>query len=301
MTIYDAHMHIGGSANPNPEQLVERLNACGITGGNVMSIDPDDVNFTYKERMDNLFAWTKGFEDRIFPVAWLHPYETDILDKVKDCVERGVVAFKFIPNNYHVYDPKATEVFRLIEELGYPVMFHSGVLYDFMKSSKYNRPMDWENFVDYKNLRFSLAHCAHPWYDEAMLICGKFRWINWHMNEIAQGNPDIYTNNPWVQSHLKDTDQGKTYDAPQLYLDTTPGAHGVYRKDLLQKCFSSQKDGRNIFFGTDKYVEDYPVEVVKGWLKEEREALAEVNATDEFLENMYCNSMFRFLNIERRV
>ncbi len=46
MTIYDAHMHIGGSATPNPEQLVERLNACGITGGNVMSIDPDDVNFT---------------------------------------------------------------------------------------------------------------------------------------------------------------------------------------------------------------------------------------------------------------
>lgn len=91
------------------------------------------------------------------------------------------------------------------------------------------------------------------------------------------------------------------YDAPQLFLDTTPGAHGIYRKDLLQKCFSSQKDGRNIFFGTDKYVEDYPVDVVKEWLKEEWEALAEVNVTEEFLENMYCNSIFRFLKIERRI
>ncbi len=186
----------------------------------------------------------------MFPVAWLHPYEENILDKVRNCVERGVVAFKFIPNNYHVYDSKPTEVFRLIEELGYPIMFHSGVLYDFMKSSQYNQPVNWESFVDYKNLRFSMAHCAHPWYAEAMLVCGKFRWINWHMNQIAQGNPDIYTDNPWVQAHLKDTEQGRTYDAPQLFLDTTPGAHGVYRKDLLQKCFSSQKGGR-VRFKTD--------------------------------------------------
>lgn len=301
MIIYDAHMHIGGYSNPEPGKLVERLNACGITGGNVLSIDPNDSNFTYQQRMDNLFAWTKGYEDRIFPVAWLHPYEENILDKVRDCIERGVVAFKFIPNNYHVYDPRPTEVFRLIEELGYPIMFHSGVLYDFVRSSQYNQPINWECFVEYKNLRFSLAHCANPWYDETLLIYGKFRWIKWHMDNIVTGEPDIYFSNPWVKAHMIETAQGKKYDVPQLFMDTTPGTHGVYRKDMLQKYCTSYPDGINMFFGSDKYVEDYPSEIVQKWLDEEREVLAEVNASKEFLENMYCNNMFRFLNIQRKL
>ena len=131
MKTFDAHMHIGGYATPDPDGLLKRLNACGIEGGCVFSIDPDDPGFTYQERIENLFAWTKGREDRLFPVAWMHPYEENILEKVRECAERGVAAFKFIPNNYYVSDEKPTEVFRLIESLNKPIFFHSGVLYDF--------------------------------------------------------------------------------------------------------------------------------------------------------------------------
>ncbi len=302
MTIYDAHMHIGGLSDPEPAKLLEKLNKCGITGGNVLSIDPDDPRFDYKYRIDNLFQWVKGCEDRLFPVAWLHPYEENILDKVRDCAARGVKAFKFIPNNYHVYDEIPTKVFKLIEELGLPIMFHSGTLYDFLPSSQYNMPNDWECFIGYDNLRFSMAHCANPWVTECLILYGKYRWIAQHADSVAKGKPDIYVEFPWIKSHVYTDENGnRTYKSPQLFIDTTPGTHGVYRREMLRNYCSSYPDGMNMFFGTDKYVEEYPVDIVTTWLAEEKEALESVNATEEFYDNMYWKNMFKFLGIERKV
>lgn len=294
MKIYDGHMHIGGSAAPDPEGLLNKLAACGISGGSVISIDPDDINFTYEQRITNLFDWTRGYEDRLFPVAWLHPNEEHILDKVRELDKAGVVAYKFIANNYHVYDELPQKVFRLIEELGKPIIFHCGILYDFMESSQFNKPLDWECFSRFNDLRFSIAHCGHPWYDEAMLVYGKFRWINWHTNCAAKGIPTIYYNNPWVTKHLHGDG---TYSAPQLFLDTTPGPAGEYRKDLLKKMVSFCPEGANMFFGTDKYVEEYPSEFVANLLAFEKQILDDCGASDEFRENMYHNSLQKLLGI----
>ena len=295
MKIYDAHMHIGGYAKPNPRELLSRLNACGIEGGGVMSIDPDDPGFTYEERIQNLFDWTKGFEDRLFPIAWLHPYEDNILEKVKDCAKRGVAAFKFIPNNYYVSDEKPTEVFRLIESLGLPIFFHSGVLYDFTQNTDYNRPGNWECFVNYKNLRFSMAHCAHPWYDECILLYGKFRWMNGHTTAAAEGSHTIYANFPWVKEHIIEKDGKPTAETPLLYLDTTPGPHKVYKKDLYSKLCSYYPDAKQIMFGTDQYIDNYPAEQIASWLEEEKNYLDLAGATDEYRQNFYCNTFFEFL------
>ena len=298
--IYDGHMHIGGSAEPNPEELIRRLTACGISGGNVISIDPDDVNFTYEQRVENLFAWVKGYEDRLFPVAWLHPGEPDVLEKVRDLAARGVAAFKFIPNTYFPGDEQPMRVFRLIEELNLPVIFHSGVLYDFLESSQYNKPLNWECFAKFKRLRFSMGHCGHPWYDECVLMYGKFRWMRWHAACAANGEATINANNPWVLEHLSEAADGtRTFTTPQLFLDTTPGAHKAYRRDLLTKLVSCFPDGDGIFFGTDMYVEDYSEDVVKGWLAFENEILDEAGATQSFREKMYCGNLFSFLNLDK--
>lgn len=295
MKIYDGHMHIGGSAAPNPAVLCKRLESIGISGGCVMSIDPDDHAFTYRERIDNLFAWVKGYEDRLYPIAWLHPYEDDILNKVQDCARRGVAGFKFIPNNYYVSDEQPMRVFRAIEELGLPIFFHSGILYDFLESSQYNKPLNWECFLGLHNLRFSLGHCSHPWYDEALSVFGKFRWVAYHTACAAEGKPTIYRDYEWVRAHITDTPEGRRAETPDLYLDTTPGAHKVFRQDLLTKLVSAAPDGRNIFFGTDQYVENYPAEYIAGLLKEEKEVLDAAGASEDFRARMYGENIMKFL------
>ena len=295
MKIYDGHMHIGGSAAPNPAQLMEKLEACGISGGCVISIDPDDPGFTFEQRMENLFAWVKGWEDRLFPVAWLHPYEPDIFWKLENCAARGVAAFKFIPSNYSVGEELPRQVFRRIEELGFPIIFHSGILYDFQVSSKNNMPANWENFIDFQSLRFSMAHCAHPWSDECVMVYGKFRWVYEHLRAAVEGKPTIYKEYPWIREHIHTAEGTVNFSAPELYLDTTPGAHGAFRRDMLRKICSCYPDGQRMMFGTDGYVENYPADKVRKLLAEEKKILDAAGASKQFRENMYCRGLFRFL------
>ncbi len=288
-------MHLGGDAAPDPKGLLEKFDECGISGACLFSIDPIDPNFTYEERMDNLFAWTRGYEDRLFPVAWLHPCEENIFDKVRDCVKRGVVAFKFIPNNYSVCDEKPAEVFRLIEELGYPVFFHTGILYDLAENVDYNIPKNWESFVNYKSLRFAMGHCSWPWHEECLSLFGKFNWITGHAQRAANGEPTIYANYPWIKEHVVEKDGKREAVVPEMYLDTTRGAHSIFRRDLFFKLYASTKTAYRTMFGTDLYAEHYDPSTVKGWLAEEKVLLDELGASEEFRENMYCNSLMSFL------
>ncbi len=292
MKIFDGHLHIGGYKKPDPAGLLEKMAECGVYGGSIFSIDPEDKAFSYEERIDNLFSWVKGYEDRLFPVAWLHPYEENIFDKVKECADRGVCAFKFIANNYYVNEEIPTKVFKFIEELGKPIVFHSGILYDFDVNCEYNRPGNWECFMHYKNLKFVMAHCSHPWSDECILLYGKFRWIGNHAKCAARGEHTVYKNFPWVENHI---DENGICSVPELYVDIAPGPNKIYKKDVLSKLCSYYPTGERIIFGTDTYVEDYPVDTVKEWLAFEKEILDSQNASIEFRENLYRNSLMSFL------
>ena len=43
---------------------------------------------SFDERLEEVLSWCKGFEDRLFPIMWIHPYEENIFDKVKECADR---------------------------------------------------------------------------------------------------------------------------------------------------------------------------------------------------------------------
>ena len=292
MRIFDGHLHIGGYKKPDPATLLEKMEACGVYGSCVFSIDPEDKAFSYEERIDNLFSWVKGYEDRLFPVAWLHPHEENIFEKVRECVNRGVCAFKFIANNYCVKDEIPTKVFKLIEELNKPIIFHSGILYDFDVNCEYNKPANWESFMHYKNLKFTMAHCSHPWFDECIMLYGKFRWIGNQAKYASRGEHTVYKDFPWVKNHI---DEKGNCSVPELYIDIAPGPNRIYKKEVLTKLCSCYPKGERIIFGSDTYVEDYPVDTVKEWLAFEKEILDSQNASEEFRNNLYHNSLMSFL------
>ena len=85
MKIYDMHIH-AGNGTPNPEALLENFDKAGVYGGAIISIEPkesyDAVRMDYEERLENILNWTKGYEDRLFPVLWIHPFEENIIEKI---------------------------------------------------------------------------------------------------------------------------------------------------------------------------------------------------------------------------
>ena len=86
MKIFDAHTH-ARNKTPNPELLIQEMDKAGVYGGCVFSTRPveqdEKSGIPFEERVAEVLAWTKGYEDRIFPILWIHPYEENILEKIE--------------------------------------------------------------------------------------------------------------------------------------------------------------------------------------------------------------------------
>lgn len=267
--IYDAHMHIEGDCE-KPKQQIERMREIGVVGGAVMSPEPESPvvpGYTYEDRMAALDKWVAAAPGKFFPVLWIHPLEKDAIAKMRDAVDRGVRAFKMICDCYY---PAGTEAMPLLEEavnLNKPVIFHSGINWTGKDSSKYNRPLNWEPLVELEGLRFSLAHCSWPWYDETIALYGKF------LNATAS-----------------------SANAPEMFLDTTPGTPKIYRKDLLFKLYNCCYDiPHNIMYGVDCSINNYNAPWAKQWIDYDTELMDEMGV-GKHLQRMYFHDNFlRFI------
>lgn len=275
MKIFDMHIH-ATNTQPDSKLLLNRMEAAGIWGGCVFSnppVEQHDQEWSgsdFETRMRELNLWTRDSSNRLFPVLWIHPKEDGIFEKIETAAERGVVAFKMICADYFVYDDRCMQVLSKIASLDKPVIFHSGVLYDGLPSSQYNRPVNWEALLGIENIRFSMGHCSWPWYDECLALYGKLR----HARRVGK------------KIHC--------------FLDLTPGTPMAYREDLFRKMFSFVSE-EDILFGTDCCAGDYDVAHAKKWLDFDGSLMDSLKIATPAREKIYNDNLFRFLNIPNPV
>ncbi len=271
MKIYDMHIHIR-QGKPDPSGILRKMNDAGVYGGCLFSIRPREINYEtgldFPERLSNLLDWTHGYEDRLFPILWIHPDEENIIENIHTAVNSGVMGFKIICNNFYIYEDRCIKILKEIASLNKPVFFHSGILWDGEVSSNFNRPLNWESLIDIKGLRFSMGHCSWPWIDECIAMYGKF------LNALNRKN------------------------TAEMFLDITPGTPEIYRKELLSKLFTIGYDvGHNLFFGTDASANSYRVEWTSNWLKIDKEIMDELGVSRENRRLMYHDNLMRFLGV----
>ena len=118
MKIYDMHIHVGSSPI-NQNYLLEQMEKSGVWGGAIISSPPDSkkasvAGVPYKQRLDTVLAWKKNLEGRIFSHLWVHPYEKNCKQIVRDAAESGIDAFKMICDTYTV---SCKESMKLLEEI----------------------------------------------------------------------------------------------------------------------------------------------------------------------------------------
>lgn len=271
MKRFDMHIHCGDRPI-DPEKLLAQMDACGVYGGVLFSHYPDGYKsggWDAEARMEQVLNVCKDYPDRLFPVLWIHPKEPDVLAVVEKAAAKGILGFKMICNNYYISD--CLELVRKIRDLGKPIFFHSGILWDGGDSSKYNRPLNWECLVDMKGLRFSLGHCSWPWIDECIALYGKF------LNAYANGM------------------------GAEMFFDSTPGTPEIYRKELLTKLYTVGYDvADNVMFGTDCTASDYNHNWTEKWLKVDGAILQELGADDTLYQKLYHDNLLRFLGLKPR-
>ena len=272
MKIYDMHVHAESGA-PKPDELIEKMGEAGVYGGTVISVRPTEsyghFKLDYKERMKNVLSWVKGYEDRLFPVLWIHPREENAVEKVRDAAESGIAAFKMICDNYNVYDDISMRLIEEIAKTGKPLLFHSGILWiGNAVAAEYNRPANWEHMLKVPKLRFSLAHCSWPWYDECIALFGR-------MNAARRFDPE----------HM-----------PEMYLDLTPGTPRIYREDLMFKLFNiGYGPASRLMFGTDMNADSYNPEAVKEWIDFDNAIYDKLGVSNEVRKKIYQDNFLQFI------
>ena len=269
MKIYDMHIH-AHNKKAEPEKLLGHMAKAGVYGGCVFSTKPaennPEVGISFEERMKEVLAWSEGYEGRIFPILWIHPYEENIFEKLRIAKEKGICGFKIMCSNYYIYEEQCIKVLEEIAKLDMPVIFHTGILWDGQVSSEYNRPVNWEALLRIKGLRFSMGHCSWPWVDECVALYGKF-----------------------LNSRLKG-------DTAEMFFDITPGTPQIYREDLFNKLFNIGYDvGDNIMFGTDSNAEEYSESWPAEWLELDGEIMDKMGVSLKNREKIYHDNLMRFL------
>ena len=223
--IIDLHVHAWG--NETAPEILKSMDAAGLDKICLLAPPPKmDRPMIAERSMRQWSDWLAGIAaeapDRILPFAWIEPTLEGAVEEVDHAVnDLGFRGIKMIPNHWYPTDERIFPVYAKIEELGVPVLFHSGILFLHGDSSRFCRPVFFEALLHFPKLRFALAHISWPWVDECLAVYGRFRAATrW------SGQPQ------------------------QMWIDTCPGAPPAWRREALQKAFA-YADNSHILWGSD--------------------------------------------------
>ena len=287
---YDEHIHIYKDSEPKPEAFAARLAEAGLAGGCVYSREqtpePRLTNttcLTPEQIVDNVIAWCSA-SPTLYPFYWIDPSRADAVDLVDMAVEKGIYGFKVIRNNSYPCDGPALDCYRRMAYWKKPLTFHSGILYDGIPSSEYFRPVAFEGLLRAPGLRFALAHISWPWCDECIAMAGKMNDANWRLKP----------NRPGATSRAP----GLNSDVPLMFIDSTPGAHDVWRRDAFAKMYGTvfrSVINKRLMFGSDCSVHDYRVAYSRKYQGLDDGYLREHQATTEEIDAYYRGTLQDFL------
>lgn len=271
--ILDGHIHIFDE-NMDRDNFYGKLKEGKVAGGTVISLAPEALNWNKKEyssreRLDNVL-WFCEKNSMLFPFYWINPLEKDAVDQVKEAVACGIKGFKVICSSHHPGDPVAMKVYEEISRNQKPVLFHSGILWDGLNSSNYNKPSQFEALLNVNGLKFTLAHVSWPWYDECIAVYGKF------LNAFT-----------W----RKDL-------SVEMFIDIAPGTPPLYRREVLKKLYCIGYDiENNVIFGTDSNVNDYNLRWLQDWMERDQAIFTELELDQSTLDALYGNNLLRFIGL----
>jgi predicted TIM-barrel fold metal-dependent hydrolase len=147
------------------EQGIERAALINYVAPEVMGFD-ETVN-------DWVCRFARGHEDRLVAVGSLHPRRArDARGETARLFEAGIRMLKIHPphqvfaaNAYGEGDEALRSIYATAEELGRPVMIHTGTSIFPGARNRFADPMEADDVaVDFPNLRLILAHAGRPLY-----------------------------------------------------------------------------------------------------------------------------------------
>jgi predicted TIM-barrel fold metal-dependent hydrolase len=171
----EAHWELLLSLMDDPKALLEVMDRSGVWRvGLVNYPSPDVMGF---DDTTNTFAakYAQANPERLIPYGGVHArFTTDPAGDVDRLVDLGIRLLKIHPPHQGFAANAYTEglealgkIYRRCEELGLPVMVHTGTSIFPGARSKYGNPMELDDVaIDFPDLRLVMAHGGRPLYME---------------------------------------------------------------------------------------------------------------------------------------
>lgn len=174
----DCHWHTSG--RESPAEIARAIDAAGIDRAVLFAPYYESGEELPGMPIAEANAWVarvaSQLPDRVIGFGWIEPTSPGAVAEVERCVnDLHLRGFKMMPNHWYPFDEAIFPVYAKIEEVGVPVIFHSGVLYGYMDGSRFCRPVFYEALLHFPRLRFALSHVGWPWVDECLAVFGHFR------------------------------------------------------------------------------------------------------------------------------
>ncbi len=171
----------------DPRKLLAILDAADIWRVGLINYPSQDLmGFTDET---NAFAarYAAHAPDRLLPFGGVHPrFTDDPAGAVDRLVELGIVCLKIHPPhqlfaaNAYTEGPDAlAAIYRRCEQVGLPVMIHTGTSVFPGARCKYGNPMELDDVaIDFPELQIIMAHGGRPlWMSEAFFVLRRHRNI----------------------------------------------------------------------------------------------------------------------------
>lgn len=177
--IIDCHTHIGRNSHINVTvaELLSSMDKAHIDKALVYASHIADCPNDY------LLEQINPHTDRLYGVAVADPHGHDSvwleIEKLKNLfLDKKIVAVKFYTGYEHYYpnDSIVAHYLKILQDIGCPVIFHSGDCLSSVKCSKlkYSHPLGIDEIaVDFPDLKIIIAHVGNPWWKDTAEICYK--------------------------------------------------------------------------------------------------------------------------------
>ena len=284
--LIDCHVHSQG--NEKADEVIDAMDQSGVDKAIIFApypgrfferggVNPEPteyMGFSYlgvneeSQRKSTEFISNLQSEasDRIIGFAWIEPRLRNAVRNVEEAITKfECKGIKMIPDHWYPYEPRFFPLYEKIQELGVPVLFHSGILFGMKDSSRFCRPCNYEVLINFPRLKFALAHISWPWTDECIALFGRFR------------------------ANLKRDERAEEM---QMYIDTTPGTPKFYRREALRNALAYGAEDY-LIFGSDCRASDfqhskYVADMDKGIIRE-------LGYSDEVVKKIREENIKRYL------
>ncbi len=275
--VMDIHWHPKG--DETPRQVALAIEKAGLEKAVVIApyfAGGDELPGMPMEDANRWIAKTaREAPDRIIGFAWIEPTLPGAVDEVERCIaDYGLRGVKMIPNHWYPTDEAVFPVYEKIQEMGVPILFHSGILYGYEDCSRFCQPVLFEALIHFPGIKFALAHISWPWVDECLAVYGRFE-AQWH---------DYHGKRPLVKEI-------------QMWIDITPGTPPAWREDALRKAVAFAGED-HLIWGSDTIACN--VEWTRRTLESDRRIFSQqLGLPASSQEKIFGGNLLRFLQPAR--